>query len=171
MNELAEHVDLSASSATSVSVSYLATADSVPAARRALVQFAAAAGARVRQLEQIELAVCEAMTNVVVHAYRDRDRPGLIHVTAALVERELWIVIADDGCGLRAREDSPGLGQGLRLIALVADALTIVKRSSGGTELQMRFDLGGGGQAAEDQSRGSVSAATAPASSRLSTTT
>lgn len=148
---------------------YPATPVSVPAVRVALVGLAEAAGASGEQLEAIGLAACEALTNVVLHAYGDR--VGSIHVSAAVTSGELWVLIGDDGCGLRPRADSPGLGQGLRLIAHSADDLTIVERSSGGTELQMRFDLFEDEPAADAQSRGSVALATAPASSRFSTTT
>jgi serine/threonine-protein kinase RsbW len=154
--------------AGSLSARYPATPASVPTARDALVDFAAAAGASSEQLDAIRLACSEALTNVVVHAYGDR--PGPIHISAAVAGGELWLLIADDGRGLRPRVDSPGIGQGLRLIAQAADELTIVKRSSGGTEVQLRFTLGGGQAPGADQSRGSVAAATTPASSRFSTT-
>jgi serine/threonine-protein kinase RsbW/stage II sporulation protein AB (anti-sigma F factor) len=154
--------------AANLSASFPAIPASVPTARDALVGFAATAGASSEQLDAVRLASSEALTNVVVHAYGDR--PGPIHVSAAVAGSELWLLIADDGRGLRPRADSPGLGQGLRLIAQAADEMTIVKRSSGGTELQLRFALGGGQAPLADQSRGSVAAATAPASSRFSTT-
>jgi serine/threonine-protein kinase RsbW len=158
----------SARTVVSLTASYPAIPASVPTARDALVDFAVAAGASTEQLDAIRLACSEALTNVVVHAYDDR--PGPIHISAAVAGHELWLLIADDGRGLRPRADSPGLGQGLRLIAQAADELTIVKRSTGGTELQLRFALGGGQAPAADHSRGSVAAATAPASSRFSTT-
>ena len=139
MSADAERVAFSQCSGSSLSASYPATAASVPMARLAVVEFAAAAGASDEQLDAIGLAVCEALANVVVHAYRDRAGP--IHVSAAVASGEFWVLIADDGCGLRPRGDSPGLGQGLRLIAYAADDLTIVKRAGGGTELRMRFDL------------------------------
>jgi serine/threonine-protein kinase RsbW len=131
--------------------SYPAVAASVPAARRALTGFAAGAGASAEQLEAIRLAASEALSNVVVHAYRGA---GLIHVTAAAASGELWLLIGDDGCGLVPGSDRPGLGVGLALIAQASDGLAIVNRSSGGTEVRMRFDLGAG-EGAGGQSRGS----------------
>jgi anti-sigma regulatory factor (Ser/Thr protein kinase) len=125
---------------STVDRSYPARPASVPEARKASVQLAAAAGASREPLEAVALAVSEAMTNAVVHAYRGE--PGQIHLTATVASGELFVLVADDGCGLRAREDSPGLGHGLRLIALVSDGLEIAKRSTGGTELRMRFELG-----------------------------
>jgi len=126
----------------SLSRCYPAVADSVPRARNALTEFAVWAGATGEQLDAIKLAVSEAATNVVVHAYDGR--LGEILIDARLASGELWIEVADDGQGMRPRIDTPGLGLGLSLISQLADGFAIAKRSSGGTEVHMRFDLGVG---------------------------
>jgi serine/threonine-protein kinase RsbW len=120
--------------------SYRAVPETVPMARRALATVAARAGAGGERLEEIRLAVSEALTNAVVHAYRDTE-PGRLHVTAAVASGELWVLIGDDGRGLHAWNDSRGLGIGLSLISGLSDDFAIVPRASGGTEVQMRFDL------------------------------
>lgn len=122
------------------SASYPAEAKSVPAARNALICFARDAGAKGEQLEALQLAASEALTNAVIHAY-ERSEQGEIHVNASYVEDELWVLIADAGHGLRPRRDSPGLGLGLALVAQLADEFQILSRGSGGTELRMRFDV------------------------------
>jgi serine/threonine-protein kinase RsbW len=124
----------------SLSRCYPAVADSVPRARDALSRLAESAGATTEQLDAIRLAVSEAATNIVVHAYGGH--PGEIRVEARLASGELWIQVADDGLGMRPNIDSPGLGVGLALISQMADGFAVSKRSSGGTEVQMRFDLG-----------------------------
>lgn len=116
-------------------------ADSVPTARRALVAVAREAGAEADQLEAVSLAVSEALTNAVVHAYPDR--PGEIKVSAWTASGDLVIVISDEGHGLRAHSNRPGLGVGLGLIASLSDEFEIVQPPSGGTEVQMRFCLSG----------------------------
>ena len=120
--------------------SYPAVAEAVPLARRALTDVAALAGAGGERLEEIRLAISEALTNAVVHAYRG-DEPGHFHVTAAVASGELWVLISDDGRGLHAWNDSRGLGIGLSLISGLSDDFAIVTRATGGTEVQMRFDL------------------------------
>src|SRR5437588_3568848 len=120
--------------------SYPAVPQAVPQARRALTDVAARAGAAGERLEEIRLAVSEALTNAVVHAYRD-DPAGHLQVTAAVAGAELWVLISDDGRGLHAWNDSRGLGIGLSLISGLSDDFAIVTRASGGTEVQMRFDL------------------------------
>jgi serine/threonine-protein kinase RsbW len=154
--------------ADNLSESFPAVAESVPTAREALANFAAAAGATQDQLHAIRLAASEALTNVVVHAYRGA--PGWIYVNAAVASSELWILIADDGCGLRPGSDSPGLGVGLALIADASDDFAIVSRACGGTEVRMRFSFGPPESVPEDQPRGSSEVAKRPASSVFSIT-
>jgi stage II sporulation protein AB (anti-sigma F factor) len=152
----------------SLSESYPAIPSSLPVARRAVLAVADQAGATGEQLNEIRLALSEALTNAILHAYGDT--PGDVHVTAAAAGGELWVLIADDGTGLQPRSDRSGLGLGLALIAQASDELTIVKRSGGGTEVRMRFRLGAGATPTGDQSRGSVASAITPASSVFSTT-
>ena len=162
---LVEGGGVTETSAVTLSQSYPAIPISIREGRNAVLALAAAGGATGERLEAIQLACSEALTNVVVHAYRGA--PGQIHLSAGVVSGELWVLVADDGCGLRARSDSPGLGFGLKLIAKSTDGLAIVKRSSGGTELRMRFNLRSDDAGAADQPRGSSSAARTPASPRF----
>ncbi len=153
--------------------SYPAVPDSVPAARRALVAFAQEAGMAADQLDALRLAASEALTNVVRHAYGEEG--GLIHLTAAIAGEELWVLVGDDGHGLEAGSHQPGLGVGLALIASVSDYFAVVKRSGGGTEVRLQFRVGDGPGRGEREfayaPRGSVVSATSAAPSRFSTTT
>jgi len=76
----------------------------------------------------------------VLHAYDGKDS-GEIHVTAEVAAQELWVLIADDGCGFQAPARNPGLGWGLPLIAHMSERLEIAERADGGTEIRMRFPL------------------------------
>jgi anti-sigma regulatory factor (Ser/Thr protein kinase) len=122
-----------------VSKSYPAVPASVPRARAALGAFAAGAGATPGQLADVRLLVSEAVTNVVQHAYDSM--PGEVHLSATVAGEELWILIADDGRGLRVRRASQGLGLGLAWMARFSDELTLAERASGGLEVRLRFDL------------------------------
>jgi anti-sigma regulatory factor (Ser/Thr protein kinase) len=127
------------SNAKTLSLTFRAEPDSVSSARAALGDFARQAGAESRQVDAVRLASSEALTNAVLHAYRTE--PGSVYVTAAVVAEELWVLVADDGCGLEPRAGRPGLGLGLGLIAQLSDELAIVPRARGGTEVRMRFNL------------------------------
>jgi len=142
--------------------SYPASPLSVPRAREAVVRFARESGATEEQLEAIRLAASEAITNAVTHAYGE-ENPGAVHVTAACTPGELWLLIADDGRGLHARSNSPGLGMGLALIACVADYFAVMKRASGGTEIRMRFATGVGRPSRHSRMNGSLASLNAAA--------
>jgi anti-sigma regulatory factor (Ser/Thr protein kinase) len=120
--------------------SYPAVPTSVPAARQAIAECASEAGATEEQLEAIRLASSEALTNAVQYAYRAR--LGHVHVTARVAGGELWVLIADNGCGIHAGQDSDGLGLGLALISQSTDGFSVMERSTGGTEIRLRFRIG-----------------------------
>ena len=120
---------------------YPTAPESVGSVRRALASFSREIGASEATIADVELAVSEAVTNVVVHAYRDAAEAGTIEIAGALASGELWVIVADTGSGLHPRRDSPGLGLGLGLIAQVSDGVDLVHRASGGLELRMRFVL------------------------------
>ena len=92
-------------------------------------------------LSDLALAVTEAATNVVLHAYRDRDEPGAVLIEAKRFDEYVCVWVRDEGSGLAPRVDSPGLGLGLGLIAQVADSADVRAPEGGGTEVVMRFNL------------------------------
>src|SRR5690349_4808706 len=83
--------------------------------RRSLAEFARMAGASEAVVIDIQLAVSEAATNCVLHAFIDRE-PGEIHVLAHAERDRLRVIVRDDGRGMLPRSDSPGIGLGLPTI-------------------------------------------------------
>jgi serine/threonine-protein kinase RsbW len=126
---------------TTASWTFEANREAPGGARRAISEFAAAAGATDRALGSVAVCISEAITNVVVHAYRHDDRPGRVQVEAELDGDWLWVRVRDQGRGLEPRLDSPGLGLGLPLIAQLSASSEIVSPEQGGTEIIMRFDV------------------------------
>lgn len=120
--------------------SMVAVAASVPVLRGEIAQFAAGAGVREPLLSSVKLAVSEAVTNAVLHAYVGGP-PGAVHIAAWLEEDCLRVEVADDGGGMMPRLDSPGLGVGLPFIADTADTLDISSSPDGGARLRMTFAL------------------------------
>ena len=116
--------------------------DSVPAARHAVLGFLREVVADDPPLDDIGLAVSEAVTNAVNHAYLDRD-PGDVRVEVRLEDDELELMIEDDGRGMLPRPDSPGLGLGLPLIATVADRFDTSTEPGGGTRICAWFRIPG----------------------------
>ena len=91
-------------------------------------------------LADVKLAVTEACTNVVVHAYANGDE-GPMAVTAGLRDGALTVVVSDEGRGILPRPDSPGLGLGLPLIATLASSLELGTNDRKETEVRMTFEL------------------------------
>jgi serine/threonine-protein kinase RsbW/stage II sporulation protein AB (anti-sigma F factor) len=121
-----------------------ATPDQVSWLRHEVAAWAQQVGVADGRLNDVRLAVSEAATNAVLHAYRDRE-PGEIRVLANVEDDGLLtIVVEDDGFGPLPRPDSPGLGLGLPTIASVADGIQLSAGDAAGARLCMQFVTDGG---------------------------
>ena len=129
------------SSVLSGSWTIAARAENVTFVRQAVLEFIAAHGIAEPSLTDVRLAVSEAVTNAVVHAFRSRSEPGTVEVLARVSAdgRRLEVVVRDNGSGMAPRHDSPGLGLGLPLIRHLTDQFDHHEPAGGGTELWMRF--------------------------------
>jgi len=114
--------------------------ENVAVVRHAFGGLAEALDVDEQALADIKLAITEACTNVVIHAY-DEDEDGALEVEAVVNDRMLTVVIRDRGRGIVPRPDSPGLGLGLPLIATLAETLELGSDSSEPTEVRMTFRL------------------------------
>jgi anti-sigma regulatory factor (Ser/Thr protein kinase) len=107
--------------------------------RRRAAAFAAAMGAPDEMTHAVALAVSETVSNAVIHAYAGRE-PGLVRVHCRADGERLVVEVVDEGVGIAARDDSPGLGQGLALVGALARSLAIAPRTNGaGTIVTMSF--------------------------------
>ena len=116
--------------------------DQVGFARRQVAAFAALAGMPDDDaMAELQLAVSEALTNAVMHAYRDREPAGTVLVQALAEADELTIRVRDYGMGIAPRSDAPGLGIGLTIMARLAKVSSVRRCEGGGTEISMSFAL------------------------------
>ena len=127
-----------------MTVSFEATFPSSPpgvgAMRREVAAFAQRAGMDDDGVGSVKLAVSEAATNAVVHAYRENEDEGELKVRAFIDASELVVIVCDTGIGLAPRPDSPGLGLGMPLMASVTTRFQVVSAGDG-TEIHMAFAL------------------------------
>jgi serine/threonine-protein kinase RsbW len=123
-----------------VEIEIAAAAPGVPLVRHALRGLLSGLDVSDEVTADIALAVTEACTNAVVHAYPEGGG-GTIHVTASHVDGVLAVIVRDHGGGMSARVDTPGLGVGLPVIAAIAQAVEIGTPEGGGTEVRMHFAL------------------------------
>lgn len=117
-----------------------ARAENVAVVRHAFGGLAEALDVDEQALADIKLAITEACTNVVIHAYDERVA-GAIEVDASVDDRLLTVVIRDRGRGILPRPDSPGLGLGLPLIATLAESLELGSDGAELTEVRMTFRM------------------------------
>jgi anti-sigma regulatory factor (Ser/Thr protein kinase) len=119
-----------------------AVPESVAPLRRAARALAGWCGARDDVAADVALAVSEACTNVVLHAYRAGEKPGTVALNAEAADGEVHVSVVDQGGGLIPRSDSPGLGLGLPLIARLTERFDVGPGPLGrGTQVFMAFRL------------------------------
>jgi serine/threonine-protein kinase RsbW len=126
--------------APEVVLSMPARAEGVGVVRQALAGIADALDFDAAVLADMKMAVTEACTNVVVHAYEDP--PGQLEIQMLADETGLTIVVRDHGAGIHprpARAEPPALGLGLPLIAALSDAFELRGSAGSGTEVRMTF--------------------------------
>lgn len=100
--------------------------------------FAASAGASEEVTEAIALAVSETVTNAIVHGYGGED--GRVRLSCQADGDRFIVEVVDEGAGVAARQDSPGVGHGLSVVGALAQTLEITPAHDGrGTVVRMTF--------------------------------
>ena len=121
-------------------------------ARSVISSFAAELDPTVEELCDVRCAVSEAVTNCIVHAYKEYERPdkGYIYISARLYDnRELSVEISDNGCGIEnvteARqpcfttgESGERCGMGFLVMESFMDDVQVKSRLGRGTSVLMR---------------------------------
>jgi serine/threonine-protein kinase RsbW len=114
--------------------------DSVAELRAAAREYARANG--VLLLDDVALAVSEACTNVVMHAYDDEDPDGWLQLTGRRDGDLVCVTVCDHGHGMRNRRRSSGLGLGLTIMSAASDRVRI-REATTGTEVELGFEVAG----------------------------
>ena len=118
-------------------------------ARAAVAAFVSQLDPGVTELADIKCAVSEAVTNSIVHGYRDEGGTGSITLTVSILEgRAVKIEIKDKGCGIpdvgQARmplftTDAAGERSGMDFTVMESftDAITVTSKVGKGTTVTM----------------------------------
>jgi serine/threonine-protein kinase RsbW len=118
-----------------------ARAENIALIRHAFGALGEALAVNEELLSDVRLAVTEACSNVVVHAYAEDAPPGPLEVLATVQDGALTVVVRDEGPGIAPHPDSPGLGLGLPLIASLAESVNLGRDEQERTEVSMTFPL------------------------------
>jgi serine/threonine-protein kinase RsbW len=125
----------------SVRLTIPAKAEYITLGRLALTAIARVRPLPEETLSDLKLALTEACTNSVRHAYVGRT--GTVEIVYQLEPDRLVVEVTDDGAGFRpedvAGSDNGDLsegGLGIAIIRAVADEVEIGRRESGGSRLR-----------------------------------
>jgi serine/threonine-protein kinase RsbW len=111
--------------------------ENVAVVRHVLGAFAESLHLPAGVVDDMRLAVTEACTNVVRHAYDGGD-PGPLEITIRPVGEMIDVIVSDCGRGLAPSPDTNGPGLGMSLIATLAHKLEI-QQAPAGSRLAMSF--------------------------------
>ena len=118
-------------------------------ARAAVAAFVSQLDPGVTELADIKCAVSEAVTNAIVHGYRDTPETGSIAITVSILAgRAVKIEVKDKGCGIpdvgQARTplyttDAAGerSGMGFTVMESFTDRLRVTSKVGRGTTVTM----------------------------------
>lgn len=121
-------------------------------ARSIISAFVAELNPSVEELGDLRCAVSEAVTNCIVHAYKDLQRGawGYIYISVRLYDtREVSVEISDNGCGIEdvelartpaytSGEAGERCGMGFLVMESFTDFLSVKSRVGKGTTVLMR---------------------------------
>ena len=121
---------------------FRADASSLGSLRGAVAAWASRVeGATPEIVEAAVLAVDEAATNAIVHAYDGGGDGQTVQVSAEASSAWMRFSVADRGAGFRPRRHSPGIGLGFAIIAQLADDLEVRDGDGGGIVVRIGFRL------------------------------
>ena len=125
-------------------ITILSKSNNVGLARLSVAAFASELDFTLNEIEEIKVAVSEAVTNCIIHAYPFEE--GLINIDLTIEDNKLIVVIDDNGVGIEdtdavlqpsysTRDDHMGLG--LAFIDSFMDEFILESSIDEGTSLKM----------------------------------
>lgn len=124
------------------------------AARSAVAAFISVLDPTLSELSDVKCAVSEAVTNCIVHAYRDTPGKGDIYINVRIFnDHTVKITVRDKGCGIENVEEAKTplyttdpegerSGMGFAVMESFTDKLTVLSKVGKGTTVKMEKRLG-----------------------------
>ncbi len=129
----------------SLKMEFLSLQENVGLARVAVASFAAQDDLTLNELEEIKVAVSEAVSNSIIHGY-DGSEEGIIKVNIIRYEDRLQIEVEDTGKGIEDVDeaiqpayssDPERMGLGFVFMGSFMDTLTVNSKLGSGTKVVM----------------------------------
>ncbi len=125
---------------------FIAISENEKFARTAVAAFITQLNPTLDDIEDIKAAVSEAVTNAIIHGYKDMS--GNVYINCTLRESEAEIVISDKGCGIENIElartplytgskDSERSGLGFTVMETFMDTITVESAPDKGTTVTL----------------------------------
>ena len=118
-------------------------------ARAMVAAFAAQLNPTIAELADVKCIVSEAVTNAIVHAYRDRAGGGEVYITVTCFrDRRVKITVKDTGCGIEDVEqarrplytghpEEERSGMGFAVMENFSDRMSVVSKPAHGTKVTL----------------------------------
>ncbi|NLC16699.1 MAG: anti-sigma F factor [Clostridiales bacterium] len=121
-------------------------------ARSAVAAFAVEMDPSLEEINDIKTAVCEAVTNSIVHGY-DRQE-GYITIKAKIIGKTLHIEVSDNGIGIKdipkarqpyftTKPEEERTGMGFTVMETFMDSLEVAPNENGGVKVIMSKTIKG----------------------------
>lgn len=134
-----------------IKIEFEAKECNVSFSRVAVAAFIAALDPTIDEVEDVKVAVSEAVTNAIVHGYEGRE--GIVWMEAFSYDNTIMISVSDTGCGIedieKAREplfttkpDEERSGLGFTVMESFMDSVHIESKTGNGTTVTMTKRIG-----------------------------
>lgn len=128
-------------------IEFLSKSQNESFARVAVAAFASQLDPTVEEITDVKTAVSEAVTNAIIHGYKDGE--GKIEISAELEKNELTVTIIDSGCGIEdiekakeplytSRPELERSGMGFTVMETFMDSLEVESILNKGTKVRMK---------------------------------
>ncbi len=135
----------------SMKLEFLNLSENEGFARAAVGAFIAQLNPTLDELDDIKTAVSEAVTNAIIHGYKDT--LGMVHISCTIEDNIATISVSDEGCGIEnidlartplytGAADSERSGLGFTVMETFMDTITVTSTLGKGTTVTMEKRLG-----------------------------
>lgn len=130
---------------------FIAISENEKFARTAVAAFITQLNPTLDEIEDIKAAVSEAVTNAIIHGYKDTS--GIVYITCTLENDIAKIIISDKGCGIEnielartplytGADDSERSGLGFTVMETFMDTVTVESILGKGTTVTLIKKIG-----------------------------
>ncbi|MCR3759881.1 anti-sigma F factor [Clostridium felsineum] len=131
---------------------FLAKSENESFARVTVAAFASQLDPTLEEIEDVKMAVSEAVTNSIIHGYENKG--GIVTIVSSIKDRELTIEVIDEGIGIEniekameplytSRPDLERSGMGFTVMESFMNNVKVESEKGKGTRITMKkkFDI------------------------------